>query len=97
MLTGLRFESLSWRDGLMGFLPARAFSANWLFRLRSSNSVGCRCATSVSLPAGIAGIHIDRPWQMRGSKGMWVKERLSVCVRGVYPQLRRVYMAYGRV
>lgn len=41
MPIGLRFASLSAREGLTGFLPARALFANCAFRWRSSNSVGC--------------------------------------------------------
>jgi len=40
VLIRLRFSSFSLRDGLTGFLPARALSANCLFFWRSSNSLG---------------------------------------------------------
>ena len=64
-LIGLRFESRSWREGLMGFLPARALSANWEFLLRNSNSVGCPGSEySRQSRAGLGAKKPgrDRPW-----------------------------------
>jgi hypothetical protein len=37
---GLRFDSISFREGLVGFLPERATFANFAFFCRISNSVG---------------------------------------------------------
>lgn len=50
-LMGLRFSSFSLRDGLTGFLPARALLANCWFFWRSSNSVGCTRIESATLEA----------------------------------------------
>ena len=87
-LTGLRFSSFSLRDGLTGFLPARALLANCWFLWRSSNSVGCERDIEISDLCSDSCIRVKGStdhsewcfWELRGRMCRWWVRSELLCI-----------------